>query len=217
MAIYVLLGPPGVGKGTLAEMLCAHFGFLHISTGDILREEVRRGSDLGKRAKGFMDSGGLVPDETICAIMAARMQEDEVRQRGCLLDGFPRTLPQAEAFDRLVAQGAPPVDRVVLLQAGDELLIQRLTARRVCVKCKAVFNVLFTPPRQEGVCDQCGAALEQRGDDTEATARQRLRVYGQQTEPLVRFYDQRGLVLRVDASRDKQDVRREVCQALHLG
>jgi adenylate kinase len=217
MAVYVLLGPPGVGKGTLAEMLCSTFGFLHISTGDILREEVRRGTELGQRAKGFMTSGGLVPDDVICAIMAARLQEDEVRRRGCLLDGFPRTLPQAEAFDRLVAQGAPPVERVVLLQAEDDLLLKRLTARRVCGACKAVFNVLFTPPRKAGVCDQCGGALEQRGDDTEATARERLRVYGQQTEPLVRFYDQRGLVLRVDAARDKQDVRRDVCQALHLG
>jgi adenylate kinase len=216
MAIYVLLGPPGVGKGTLAEMLCAHFGFLHISTGDILREEVRRGSELGRRAQSFMDSGGLVPDETICAIMASRLQEDEVRRRGCLLDGFPRTLPQAEAFDRLVSQGAPAVERVVLLQAGDELLMQRLTARRVCGACRAVFNVLFTPPRQDGVCDKCGGALEQRGDDTEATARARLRVYGQQTEPLVRFYDQRGLVLRVDASQDKHEVRSQVCTALHL-
>jgi adenylate kinase len=217
MAIYVLLGPPGVGKGTLAEMLCAHFGFLHISTGDILREEVRRDSELGRRAKGYMTSGGLVPDETICAIMAARLQEDEVGRRGCLLDGFPRTLPQAEAFDRLVAQGAPAVERVVLLQADDELLLQRLTARRICGACRAVFNVLFTPPRREGLCDQCGAALEQRSDDTEVTARERLRVYGQQTEPLVRFYDQRGLVLRVDASQDKHEVRRQVCQALHLG
>jgi adenylate kinase len=217
MAIYVLLGPPGVGKGTLAEMLCAHFGFMHISTGDILREEVRRGSELGKRAKSFMDSGGLVPDDVICAIMAARLQEDEVRRRGCLLDGFPRTLPQAEAFDRLVTAGAPPVERVVLLQAGDELLLQRLTARRVCAACRAVFNVLFTPPLKEGVCDKCSGVLEQRRDDTEETARERLRIYTLQTEPLVRFYDQRGLVLRVDASRDKHDVRRDVCQALHLG
>jgi adenylate kinase len=216
MAIYVLLGPPGVGKGTLAEMLCAHFGFLHISTGDILREEVRRGSDLGRRAKGYMDSGALVPDDLICAMVAARLQEDEVRRRGCLLDGFPRTLPQAEAFDRLVAQGAPALERVVLLQAGTELLVQRLTARRICTACHAVFNVLFTPPRQAGICDQCGGALEQRRDDTEATAHERLRVYAQQTEPLVRFYDQRGLILRVDASRDKEDVRRDVCQALHL-
>jgi adenylate kinase len=149
--------------------------------------------------------------------MAARLQEDEVGRRGCLLDGFPRTLPQAEAFDRLVAQGAPAVERVVLLQADDELLLQRLTARRICGACRAVFNVLFTPPRREGLCDQCGAALEQRSDDTEVTARERLRVYGQQTEPLVRFYDQRGLVLRVDASQDKHEVRRQVCQALHLG
>jgi adenylate kinase len=164
-----------------------------------------------------MDSGGLVPDEVICAIMAARLQEDEVRRRGCLLDGFPRTLPQAEAFDRLVAQGAPALERVVLLQADDQLLIQRLTARRICAACRAVFNVLFTPPRQAGVCDHCGGVLEQRGDDTDATARERLRVYGQQTEPLVRFYDQRGLVLRVDASRDKQEVHRDVCLALRLG
>lgn len=216
MAILILLGPPGVGKGTLAEMLCERFGFLHVSTGDILREEVRRGSDLGKRVKGFMDSGGLVPDDTICAIVAARLAEDQVQRQGCLLDGFPRTLPQAEAFDRLVAQGAPAVDRVLLLQADTELLIQRLTARRVCARCRAVFNVLFTPPRKEGVCDQCGGPLEQRADDTEETARQRLRVYGTQTEPLVRFYESRGLVLRVDAARPKQDVLATVTAALDL-
>jgi len=216
MAILILLGPPGVGKGTLAEMLCERFGFLHVSTGDILREEVRRGSDLGKRVKGFMDSGGLVPDDIICAIVAARLAEDQVQRQGCLLDGFPRTLPQAEAFDRLVTQGAPAVDRVLLLQADTDLLLKRLTARRVCTRCRAVFNVLFTPPRKEGVCDQCGGPLEQRGDDTEETAQQRLRVYGAQTEPLVRFYAARGLVLRVDAARPKQDVLATVTAALNL-
>jgi adenylate kinase len=217
MAIYILLGPPGVGKGTLAEMLCERFGFLHVSTGDILREEVRRGSELGQRVKGFMDSGGLVPDDIICAIVAARLGEGEVQRRGCLLDGFPRTLPQAESFDRLVAQGAPAVDRVLLLSADGDLLLRRLTARRVCSRCRAVFNVLFTPPRKEGVCDSCGGPLEQRGDDTEQTARERLRVYGEQTEPLVRFYESRGLVLRVDAARPKQEVVAVVCTALGLG
>lgn len=216
MAIYILLGPPGVGKGTLAEPLCERFGFLHISTGDILRDEVRRGTDLGRRAKSFMDSGALVPDDLICAMVAGRLQEDEVRRRGCLLDGFPRTLPQAEAFDRLVAGGAPPVDRVLLLEADEGLLIRRLTARRVCGRCKAVFNVLFSPPRQEGICDQCGGPLEQRRDDTEETARERLRVYARQTEPLIRFYEGRGLVLRVDASRPRDEVFRTVCKALGL-
>jgi adenylate kinase len=216
MAIYVLLGPPGVGKGTLAELLCEQYGFMHVSTGDILREEVRRGSALGLQVKGLMSSGGLVPDDIIGAIIAGRLREDEVRRRGCLLDGFPRTLAQAELFDRLIAQGAPALDRVLLLHAEEALLLQRLTARRVCSRCRAVFNVLFTPPRQAGVCDQCGGALEQRSDDTEATARERLRVYLQQTEPLIRFYETRGLVLRLDASRHKLEVRRDVCQALKL-
>ena len=216
MAIYVLLGPPGVGKGTLADLLCERFGFRHISTGDILRDEVRRGSALGLQVKGCMDSGGLVPDDVIGAIIAGRLREDEVRQCGCLLDGFPRTLAQAELFDRLTAQGALALDRVLLLQADEDLLLRRLTARRVCSRCRAVFNVLFTPPRQEGVCDQCGGALEQRRDDTEATARERLRVYAQQTEPLIRFYEARGLVLRMDAARDKFEVLRDVCQALSL-
>jgi len=216
MAIYVLLGPPGVGKGTLAEMLCERFGFMHVSTGDILREEVRRGTDLGLRVKGYMDSGGLVPDEVIGAIIAGRLAEDDVQRRGCLLDGFPRTLPQATLFDRLIHDGAPALDRVLLLQADEELLLKRLTARRVCARCRAVFNVLFTPPRQEGVCDRCGGPLEQRRDDTDATARERLRVYGAQTEPLVRFYDERKLVLRFDAARDKNELLRAVCQALSL-
>jgi adenylate kinase len=217
MAIFILLGPPGVGKGTLAEMLCERFGFLHVSTGNILREEVRRGSNLGLRVKGFMESGGLVPDEIICAIVATRLGEEEVQRRGCLLDGFPRTLPQAEAFDRLIAQGAPAVDRVLLLEAEADLLIRRLTARRVCGRCGAVFNVLSLPPRKEGTCDQCGGALEQRGDDTDQTARERLRVYGKQTEPLVRFYDARGLILRVAAARPRQEVLDAVCTALKLG
>jgi len=216
MAIYVLLGPPGVGKGTLAEMLCERFGFKHVSTGDILRDEVRRGSDLGVRAKEYMNSGGLVPDELIGAIIAGRLAEDEVQRHGCLLDGFPRTLPQATLFDRLITAGAPALDRVLLLQADEDLLLKRLTARRVCGRCRAVFNVLFTPPRRDGICDHCGGPLEQRADDAEVTARERLRVYAQQTEPLVRFYDERGLVSRFDAARDKHDLLREVCTSLGL-
>lgn len=217
MAIYVLLGPPGGGKGTLAELLRERYAFLHISTGDILREEIRRGTPLGRQVHDCMDRGALVPDEVVGAVVAARLAEDEVRRHGCFLDGFPRTLVQARLFERLLAEADLALERVVLLATDDaERLVQRLTGRRVCGQCHAVFNVVFSPPRQPGRCDHCGGVLEQRGDDTEQTARERLRIYAEQTEPLVQFYDERGLLLRFDGAREARQLLSEVSQALGL-
>ncbi len=217
MAIYVLLGPPGGGKGTLAELLRKRFGFLHISTGDILREEIRRETPLGRQVRDCMGRGALVPDEVVGAVVAARLAEDELRRHGCFLDGFPRTLVQAQLFERLLADAGLALDRVFLLATDDvDRLIKRLTGRRVCGQCRAVCNLVYSPPRQPGRCDHCGGPLEQRGDDTEPTARERLRVYTEQTEPLVRFYDERGLLLRLDGAREGLELLSEVSLALGL-
>ncbi|MBN2451282.1 MAG: adenylate kinase [Lentisphaeria bacterium] len=215
--MVVLLGPPGAGKGTLAESLCAAFGFAHISTGDILREEIRQGTELGRRVSACMESGALVPDDVVTAIVAGRLGQDTVRQAGSLLDGFPRTVRQAELFDRMLASGGMALDRVLLLEADRDLLVRRLTARRVCSQCRTVFNVIFQPPGRDGVCDRCGAELRQRPDDMEATALERLAVYEEQTAPLVAFYARRGVVVRVDAGRAREVVHRDACVALGLG
>jgi len=213
----VLLGAPGAGKGTHCKRIADRYGVLHLSSGDILRRERAAGTELGRKAQGYMDAGALVPDELVGAVVAARLAEDEIRRRGCFLDGFPRTLVQARLFERLLAEAGLALDRVILMATDDvDRLIKRLTGRRVCGQCRAVCNLVYSPPRQPGRCDHCGGPLEQRGDDTEPTARERLRVYAEQTEPLVRFYEERGLLLRLDAAREGLELLSEVSLALGL-
>lgn len=216
MAVYVLLGAPGVGKGTLAEDLCDIVDLVHISTGDMLREEIRADSELGRRVKAYMEEGALVPDEVVGAVVAARIGKDDVRRRGGLLDGFPRTLRQAHIFDDLLRRDGLALDRVLLLEADNDLLIRRLTARRICSQCGRVFNVLFSPPAKPGICDHCGGSLYQRDDDTEETARERLRVYQEQTEPLVAFYEERNLLVRLDGGRRRDLVAADAHRILHI-
>lgn len=198
----VFLGPPGAGKGTLSDPLMKAENLAHISTGDILRAEVKNGTELGKTAKAYMDKGGLVPDEIVAGMVANALASDDCKG-GFILDGFPRTVPQAELLDKAMAEIGMKLDAVVLFDAPVDLLLQRLTARLTCRKCKASFNKLFSKPKVEGVCDFCGGELYQRDDDTLATAQNRLKVYNEQTAPLIDFYEKKNLLSKIDSSLPK--------------
>ena len=198
----VFLGPPGAGKGTLSDPLRKEETLAHISTGDILRAEVKNGTELGKLAKTYMDQGGLVPDEVVAGMVANALKSDECKN-GFILDGFPRTVPQAELLDKAMADAGMNLDAVVLFDAPVDLLIQRLTARLTCKVCKASFNKLFSKPKTEGVCDHCGGELFQRSDDSLETAQNRLKVYEEQTAPLIAYYEQKGLLSKIDSSLPK--------------
>jgi adenylate kinase len=194
----ILLGPPGAGKGTQASRIAETFGIPHISTGDILRANVREGTELGREAKRFMDAGDLVPDEVIIGMVGDRLGEPDASS-GFLFDGFPRTVPQAEALEALLVERATPLDVVLRLAVPQDEVVARLTGRRTCAGCGRIFHLVFDPPREEGRCDDCGGELTQRDDDTEAVVLNRLEVYRMQTEPLEHFYWERGLLRDVEA------------------
>ena len=193
----VFLGPPGAGKGTQAKRVVEKYGFKHISTGDMFREAVKNGTPVGLQAKGYMDRGELVPDDVVIGIVRERMQKGDL-QDGFILDGFPRTVAQAEALDSILTEVSMPLDMVLNLNVDDDILIKRLTSRRVCRQCGAIYNVLFQPPKEEGVCDKCGGELYQRDDDNEESVKNRLEVYHSQTQPLIDYYDRKGLLHTVD-------------------
>ncbi len=202
----ILLGPPGAGKGTQAERLVEDFGLPHISTGDMLRAQVAAGSELGQRAKGYMDAGDLVPDEVIIGMILERIGEEDAAD-GFLLDGFPRNPQQAEALDEALGQRDRRLTAALLVEVPDEEVVRRLAGRRVCVKNPThIYHVEFDPPKHEDVCDQDGSRLIQRDDDREETIRRRLEVYHAQTEPLVGFYDRCGLLRRIDGTRTADEV-----------
>ena len=180
----ILLGPPGAGKGTQAKRLASGLGAPQISTGDILRQAVSDGTELGRKAKSFMDRGALVPDEVVIGIIEERLRRHDCA-RGYILDGFPRTLPQAEALLRTLTSIQASLDRVLSIEVPEEELVKRLAGRRVCRACGYMYHVKTNPARQAGVCDKCGGSLYQRDDDKEETIRHRLRVYREQTEPLI--------------------------------
>lgn len=215
MKNYVFLGPPGAGKGTMAEMLCERFAHVHISTGDILRQEMHRGSALGRQAKGYVDAGELVPDGVVAAIVSDKLSGTDVRDKGFVLDGYPRTVPQADLLEVALKDQAIALDKVVLFEVDEALLLKRLTARRVCKSCGAVFNVMFNPPAREDICDKCGGGLYQRRDDMIETAHERLGVYRRETEPLTEYYDRRGLLLRVIGYQERH--RNFATLLKHLG
>ena len=201
----ILFGPPGAGKGTQAERLQGDFQLPFISTGDMLRRNVKEETELGKEAKSYMDAGDLVPDELIVAMAADRLQEEDAAD-GFILDGFPRTLAQAEALDKQLAKLSRRVTAALLIDVPDEELIRRLSGRRVCVKSGHNYHVDFDPPKNEGVCDQDGSRLIQRDDDKPEVIENRLRVYHEQTEPLVEHYDEQGLMRRIDGTRPATEV-----------
>jgi adenylate kinase len=194
----ILLGPPGAGKGTQAERIKADFSLLHISTGDMLRAQVAEGTQLGKRAKEYMDRGELVPDGVIIDMITERIASPDAGD-GFLLDGFPRTEAQADALGAALTEAGTALSAVVLMEVSDDEVVRRLAGRRVCVKNSAhIYHVEFDPPKREGVCDQDGARLIQRDDDQEDTVRRRLEVYHEQTAPLIDYYEERDLLLRFD-------------------
>jgi adenylate kinase len=195
----MLLGPPGAGKGTQARRLAARWGVPQIATGDMLREAVARGTGLGMEARRYMDAGELVPDGVIIGLVRERLAQPDGR-KGFVLDGFPRTVTQAEALDRLLEAEGFPLQRVVLFQLADEELVTRLTGRRVCRSCGRNYHVTFSPPRVAGQCDACQGELYQRTDDEEATVRRRLAVYARDTRPLIEYYRQRGLLTTISGT-----------------
>ncbi|MBD3235372.1 MAG: adenylate kinase [Candidatus Eisenbacteria bacterium] len=199
----ILLGPPGCGKGTHSAWISEDYGIPQISTGDILREAVAEGSDLGKDAQRYMDAGKLVPDEIILGLARERLAQPDVA-RGFILDGFPRTIPQADGLAEILEKLEQRLDHVIEITLDREELIRRITSRRVCPNCKAVYNLSFKPPEREGICDRCGARIVQREDDTRETVLQRLEVYERQTAPLIDYYRERGLlrVVRADEGYD---------------
>jgi len=205
----VFLGPPGAGKGTQASMLKSKYGIAHVSTGDILREAVKKGTELGKKAKEYMDKGLLVPDEIIIGIIEERLSEPDA-QKGFILDGFPRTIPQAEALDQLLEEKGMTLSAVFLFNAGKETILERLTGRRVCRNCGALYHIKYSPPKVEGVCDKCGGELYQRDDDKEETILRRLEVYRKQTAPLIDYYKKKGILFELDANKDSKEVFAEI-------
>ena len=210
----ILFGPPGAGKGTQGALLATRFGLLRLSTGDMLREAVQAGSPLGRRAQGIMASGELVPDDLILA-MVREVLEGESAAAGVVFDGFPRTLPQAEALDGLLRDLGRRIEAVLVLRVDDEEIVRRLSGRRSCVKCGAVYHVSADPPKQEGICDRCGGELTQRPDDAEDTVRRRLSVYAEQTAPLLEYYRSTDAEMHeVDGMRPIETVQNELIEAL---
>jgi len=189
----IFLGGPGAGKGTVSNAMIAKYGVAHISTGDILRAEVAKGTPAGKEAGAIMKSGGLVPDAMVCGMVGERLKEPDC-EKGFILDGFPRTIPQADRLAAVLAELGKEIDYAIYLKVEDEVLLQRLTARLNCRGCDAIYNKLFMPPKTEGICDKCGSELFQRADDSLETAKNRLSVFHQQTQPLIDYYEQRGLL-----------------------
>jgi len=211
----LLLGAPGAGKGTQGALIAERYGIPKISTGDLLREAVREGTPLGQKAKSYMDAGELVPDEVMLGLIREVLTGDGGRgaqvERGFILDGFPRTLRQAEGLDRLLDAIGRPLDAVIVVSVPDDVLIRRLSGRRTCADCGAVYNVYLEPPRTAGKCDRCGGTLVERPDDAAATVRRRLEVYHEQTEPLIAYYERsRTPVYRIDGDRPVEEVQRAI-------
>jgi len=209
----ILLGPPGAGKGTQASRIAADYAVPHVSTGDILRSALKNQTPMGLEAKKYMDAGELVPDSVVIGIVKDRLQEPDTA-KGFLMDGFPRTIPQAQALDVVLDELDRAVTKTLVILVDEEELVRRLTGRRICRSCQTPFHVMFNPPKTEGVCDKCGGELYQRDDDTEATVRNRLEVYRAQTEPLIEYYDTAGVAARIDGDKAPEAVYDDIRVAL---
>ncbi len=218
--IYIFLGPPGAGKGTLGEIFCNRTGVIHISTGQLFRDEMAVGSELGNQVKSLIASGALVSDEIVTAMVASRLAKADVVDKGALLDGYPRTVAQARSLEQILAgQAGLSFGAAVMVDAPREILMRRLTGRRMCSNkaCGAIYNIYAVPPKAEGKCDRCGADLYQRSDDTEKTVADRLRVYDEQTAPVADFYRQGGRLVTVqNAGGSIEENYAQLAQALGI-
>lgn len=209
----VLLGGPGVGKGTQAQKLSQEYNLAHIATGDILRQAIKDGTELGKKAKSYMDKGLLVPDDVVIGIIKERLAQPDAKS-GFILDGFPRTVPQSQSLDEITAKADMPIDAVVNIKASADIIVQRLSGRRTCRDCQAVYHILYSPPKKEGVCDKCGGELYQRDDDKEETIRKRLDVYEKQTSPLLEYYQDSGKLMEVNGNVPIEEVYESILRSL---
>lgn len=209
----VLLGPPGAGKGTQAVKIVEKYHVPHISTGDIFRANIKNGTELGKKAKAYMDKGELVPDDLVCEIATSRLLEDDCKD-GFLLDGFPRTVYQAEKLDEFLEKHGRKLDKVLDITVEKEELMTRLIGRRVCKACGATYHVTNMPPAKEGVCDKCGGELMQRADDTKETVENRIEVYNSQTMPLVEYYEKAGNIVHIDGATGLDKVFSDIVSIL---
>lgn len=208
-----MLGAPGAGKGTQASVLSQKYFIPHISTGDIFRANIKEGTELGKKAKGYIDKGLLVPDELVVDIVADRLQKEDCND-GYVLDGFPRTIPQAEALDTVLETKGTSIDYVISVEVADEIIVDRMSGRRVCPKCGEPYHHEFKIPAVDNVCDRCGETLIQREDDQPATVLKRLKVYHEQTQPLIDYYSKKGILVKVDGTKDVKGVTAEIVASL---
>lgn len=213
MLNLILLGPPGAGKGTQAVKLHEKFNVPHISTGDIFRENIKKGTELGRKAQEYMNKGELVPDDLVIEIVESRLREDDCA-KGFLLDGFPRTVHQAEALSDFLQEAGKKIDMVIDIFLNKEELISRISGRRVCRSCGATYNVNGLPPLRDGICDKCGGELYQRPDDDEKTAENRIEVYNAQTKPLVSFYEDIGNIIHIDSIIGHEKVFAEIIRSI---
>lgn len=205
----VILGPPGAGKGTQAEYIVERYNIPHISTGDIFRENIKNNTELGKKAKSYMDKGLLVPDDLVIALVEDRLNKDDAKE-GFLLDGFPRTVAQAVSLDSILDKNDDKLTKVINISVDPEILIERAVGRRVCKTCGMTYHVKFNPPKEEGVCDKDGTKLIQRDDDTEETVKTRISVYFDQTAPLIDYYRAQNLLIDIDGAKDIDKVFNDI-------
>ena len=201
----IMLGAPGAGKGTQAKMIAEKYGLPHISTGDIFRANIKNGTELGKEAKEYMDKGLLVPDELTVRLLLDRVAQDDCKN-GYVLDGFPRTIPQAEVLDEKLSELGEKVDYAINVDVPDENIVNRMSGRRACLNCGATYHIVSIPPKKEGICDVCGSELVLRDDDRPETVQNRLKVYLEQTQPLIDFYEKKGVLRSVDGTLPMEEV-----------
>ena len=209
----IILGAPGSGKGTTATVLREKYSLAHISTGDIFRANIKNGTPLGVEAKSYIDKGALVPDSVTIRMVEDRLSQDDTKD-GYILDGFPRTLAQAEALDEILAKNGSSIDAVLSIVVDDEIIKDRVSSRRVCEKCGASYNVRFKPTKVEGVCDECGGKVVQRADDTAETVAARLETYYKNTQPLIDFYQERGLIVEGNNDKSSEDCLKQIEEGL---
>ena len=210
----IMLGAPGAGKGTQAQMIAEKYNIPHISTGDIFRANIKNGTELGKKAKEFMDKGQLVPDELTVELLLDRVANDDCKN-GYVLDGFPRTIPQADVLDTELTKLGDKVDYAINVDVPDENIVRRMSGRRACLKCGATYHIEHIKPQKDGICDKCGSELVQRDDDKPETVQNRLKVYHEQTQPLIDYYENKSILKTVDGTKDMQEVFSDIVSILN--